>query len=569
VKDLSANALRCLLEFIVGDAALKYTPLLLHELGIPGDCGAPSWTMDELAPGRDFSVVVVGAGMSGLVMAHRLAQAKIPFVVVEKNAEVGGTWWENSYPGCRLDTSNFAYSYSFAQKDDWPYQYSPQGAILEYFRDVTDLLSLRQHIQFGVEAKEAAYNADTKRWKLSVQTSTGQVKSIEANVVILAVGQLNRPKLPDIPGRDSFRGTSFHSSNWNHDVDLRGRKVGVIGTGASAFQIIPAIAEQVSELTVYQRTPAWMLPAPNYHKPLASGLTWLFRHIPYYHRWFRFYQFWVSAENRLPFFTVDPAWKADDSVSAANEQLRKALFDHLAPQYEDRPDLLPKVIPRYPPGAKRMLRDNGVWAATLKRANVELVTAPIAEITPTGVRTNDEIERAADVLIYATGFLASDFYGPIRILGVDGQDLQRVWDGDARAYLGGCVPGFPNLFSLFGPNTALVINGSIFFMSECASNYVIECLRLMLKGDCEAMECRPEAYESFAAEVDAGNAQMAWGGISTVNSWYRNKYGRASQAWPFPLAEYWSRTRRPDLSAFLLTSRTNQRQITELCATTD
>jgi 4-hydroxyacetophenone monooxygenase len=216
-----------------------------------------------------------------------------------------------------------------------------------------------------------------------------------------------------------------------------------------------------------------------------------------------------------------------------------------------------------------MLRDNGVWAATLKRANVELVTAPIAEITPTGVRTNDEIERAADVLIYATGFLASDFYGPIRILGVDGQDLQRVWDGDARAYLGGCVPGFPNLFSLFGPNTALVINGSIFFMSECASNYVIECLRLMLKGDCEAMECRPEAYESFAAEVDAGNAQMAWGGISTVNSWYRNKYGRASQAWPFPLAEYWSRTRRPDLSAFLLTSRTNQRQITELCATTD
>jgi 4-hydroxyacetophenone monooxygenase len=312
-----------------------------------------------------------------------------------------------------------------------------------------------------------------------------------------------------------------------------------------------------------------MLPAPNYHKPLATGLTWLFRHIPYYHRWFRFYQFWVSAENRLPFFTVDPAWKGRDSVSAANEQLRTALFNHLAPQYEDRPDLLPKVIPAYPPGAKRMLRDNGVWAATLKRANVDLVTTPISEITEAGVRTCDGVERPADVLIYATGFLASDFYGPIRIRGAQGADLQDVWKGDARAYLGGCVPGFPNLFSLFGPNTALVINGSIFFMSECATNYIMECLRVMLERDCDAMECRADAYERFAAEVDAGNAKMAWGGISTVNSWYRNKFGRASQAWPFPLADYWDRTRWPDLSAFVLTRRAKCEAVADSCATTD
>jgi 4-hydroxyacetophenone monooxygenase len=548
--DLSAERLQELLEFICGDAAVRYMPLLLHELGIPSDRGAPAWHKNTVAPDEPFSVIVVGAGMSGLVMAHRLAQAGIQFTVVEKNPEVGGTWWENSYPGCRLDTSNFAYSYSFAQKDDWPSHYSPQGAILDYFREVTQLLSLRPHIQFNVEAKVATYDPNRRRWTLEVEDASGEQRSLEANAVILAVGQLNRPKLPDISGRDSFRGTSFHSAQWREDIDLRGARVGVIGTGASAFQIIPAIAEDVAQLTVYQRTPAWMLPAPNYHKPLASGLMWLFRHIPYYHRWFRFYQFWVSSENRLPFFTVDPSWPAGPSVGHENEQLRQALYNHLAPQYADRPDLLTKVIPDYPPGAKRMLRDNGVWAATLHRDNVELVTTPIAQIAPDSVRTADGIDRKADVLIYATGFYASDFYGPIRIHGADGRELDRVWDGDARTYLGGCVPGFPNLFSLFGPNTALVINGSIFFMSECASNYILECLRIMLERRAHEMECLPEAYERYCAEVDAGNRQRAWGGVSLVNSWYRNKFGRASQAWPFPLAEFWERTRCPDTAAF-------------------
>jgi 4-hydroxyacetophenone monooxygenase len=549
--DMTTAELMKLIAFITGDGTERYASLLLHELAIPQDRGAPTWTKADLAPESDFSVAVIGAGMSGLVVAHRLAQAQIPVVVIEKNSEVGGTWWENSYPGCRLDTSNYAYSYSFAQKDDWPNYYSTQKTILKYLQNVADLFSVRKLIQFNTEVLSAAFDEDNKRWKLRLRRGSGAIETLETNVVVAAVGQLNRPKLPDIPGLSAFKGASFHSSQWRHDIDLRNRKVGIVGTGASAFQIVPAIAGEVAELKVYQRTPAWMLPAPNYHKPVDPGLMWLFRHIPYYHRWFRFYQFWISSENRLPFFTIEDNWEGKVSVSSANESLRQALFDHLAPQYADRPDLLAKVVPSYPPGAKRMLRDNGVWAATLKRENVELVTAAIEQVTSRGIRTRDGREREADVLIYATGFNASDHLEPMTIVGRGGRDLHAYWNGDARAFLGGCIPGFPNFFSVYGPNTSLIINGSIFFMSECTTNYIMECLRLLLEKKCGTIECRAEAYESYSAEVDAGNARMVWGGISSVSSWYRNKFGRASQAWPFTLGDYWNRTRHPDPESFL------------------
>lgn len=547
----TAEMLR-LIEFITGKGNDKYLSLLLHELGIPSDAGAPNWSKSEIEPLRQFRVAIIGAGMSGLVMAHRLSQAGIEFVVFEKNPEVGGTWWENSYPGCRLDTSNFAYSYSFAQKDDWPSQYSTQRTIADYFCEVANLFDLRKSIRFEREVISADFDDHKKVWQLGIRLPSGAIEKSTFQAIVSAVGQLNRPKMPDIPGREHFTGPAFHSARWRSDVDLEGKRVGVIGTGASAFQIIPSIADKVAELTIYQRTPTWMLPAPNYHKALPVGLMWLFSHLPFYHRWFRFYQFWVSSENRLPFFQIEDGWPSKHSVSPANDRLRQALYDHMAPQYEDRPDLLAKVIPEHPPGAKRMLRDNGVWAATLKRSNVELVTTPIVEITRNSVKTVDECERVADVIIYATGFNASDFLEPMKVRGADGIDLHDFWGGDARAYLGGCVPGFPNLFSVFGPNTALVINGSIFFMSECGVNYILGCLRMLLETGRRAMDVRAEAFQRYCAEVDAGNARMAWGGISLVNSWYRNKFGRAAQAWPFTLGDFWTRTRAPDPSCFIL-----------------
>lgn len=543
--DPSPQQLEQLMEFITGDAPTEYLPLMSHELGLPHDVGAPGWTKQEVAPDVDFTVAVIGAGMSGLVAAHRLDQAGIPFVVFEKNPDVGGAWYENSYPGCRLDTSNFAYSFSFAQKADWPQEFSPRDAIHGYFRDVSEELSLRPHIQFDTEVLSATYDDDTATWELWVRRAGGSQESLRVSAVITAVGQLNRPHLPDIDGRDSFAGASWHSAQWNHDMDLDGLRVAVIGTGASAYQVVPSVAGRVGELTVFQRTPPWMLPTPAYHDDLSPGLRWLFGRLPYYHRWFRFYQFWMSVEGRRPFVQVDPEWQHDVSVSAANEELRQALVEHLHTQFGDRPDLLAKVMPSYPPGAKRMMRDNGVWPAALKQDNVHLVTEGIGEITPSGIRTRDGVEHAVDVIIYATGFKAQDFLAPMTIRGKAGLDLHEHWKGDARAFLGINVPGFPNLFCVYGPNTNLVINGSIILFSENAVHYTLECIRMLLRNGHRAMDCRQDVFDSYNRRVDEGNKLMAWG-ASSVHSWYKNALGRVAQIWPFPILEYWQLTRCPD-----------------------
>ncbi|MGH8867772.1 MAG: flavin-containing monooxygenase [Actinomycetes bacterium] len=547
--DPGPEQLRQLMAFIAGDAPEEYLPLMSHELGLPDDAGAPGWTMQEVAPDADFSVAVIGAGMSGLVAAHRLAQAGVPFVVLEKNPEVGGVWYENSYPGCRLDTNNFAYSFSFAQKADWPQQFSPRDAIRDYFRDVSEEFGLRQHIRFRTEALAATYDEDTATWTVRLRTPDRSEESLRVSAVVTAVGQLNRPSLPDIAGRDSFAGLSWHSAQWNHDVDLRGLRVAVVGTGASAYQVVPSIAGQVRELTVFQRTPPWMLPTPAYHDDIPAGMRWLFGRVPSYHRWFRFYQFWMSVEGRRPFVQVDPEWEHDVSVSEANEALRQALVHHLHAQFGDRPDLLAKVVPDYPPGAKRMMRDNGVWPAALKQDNVHLVTEGIEEITPDGIMTRDGTLHAVDVIVYATGFRASEFLAPMTVRGKDGLDLHEHWKGDARAFLGINVPGFPNLFCVYGPNTNLVINGSILLFSENAVHYTLECLRMLLEGGHRAMDCRREPFDSYNRRIDEGNACMAWG-ASTVNSWYKNELGRVAQVWPFPILEYWQLTRAPDAAHY-------------------
>ncbi len=366
----SDDVLLRIMEYAVGGTEMAaYLPLLEEELAYRGeDRRAPAWLADSDV---DLHVLIIGAGMSGLLAAHRLHQAGVSFVIVEKDREVGGTWWENSYPGCRVDNPNHNYSYSFAQRHDWPFHFSTQDVLLDYFRNCADTFELREHIHFNTEVESATWDDATETWTVDVRGPAGP-ETMRANAIISAVGQLNRPKLPEIAGRDLFEGPSFHSARWNHDVDLRGKRVGVIGTGASAMQFIPEIATEVGELTVFQRTPAWMGPTPDYHAPVSDGLKWLYAHVPSYSEWNRFWIFWRMGDGGLPNFRVDPEWPANgESVSAVNDFVRLVLVEYLKAEFGDRPDLLDKVTPHYPPGAKRMIRDNGIWARTLKRDNVQ------------------------------------------------------------------------------------------------------------------------------------------------------------------------------------------------------
>jgi 4-hydroxyacetophenone monooxygenase len=542
------TALLRIMEYAVGGSAMDpYLPLLEEELAYRGeDRRAPGWTRSDLAPDRKFSVVIVGAGMSGLLVAHRLRQAGIDFTIIEKNDDVGGTWLENVYPGCRVDNPNHNYSYSFAQRHDWPLHYSTQEVLLDYFENCADAFDLRSAIRLGTEVVRATWSDRDAQWSVLVRDHNGKEETLTADAIVSAVGQLNRPNYPDIAGRESFAGPSFHSASWDHSVDLNGKRVAVIGTGASAVQFIPEIAPVVGELLVFQRTPPWLGPTPDYHDPVSNEQRWLYAHVPSYSEWNRFWIFWRMGDGVLPGVTVDPQWdQSTGAVSFFNDMMRVMLTEYLKGEFGDRPDLLEHVVPTYPPAAKRLLRDNGVWGGALKRENTRLVTTGIREITPSSIVTDDGVAHDVDVIIYGTGFQASKFLTPMTITGRGGIDLHEQWGGDARAYLGVTVPGFPNLFCLYGPNTNIVINGSIVYFSECGVRYILGLVKLLLEHDHRALDVRKDVHDEFNEQVDAENKRMAWG-AAEVNSWYKNEHGRVAQNWPFTLLEYWQRTLAPD-----------------------
>jgi 4-hydroxyacetophenone monooxygenase len=534
-----------MVNFVIGtEVHGDYAEFLTAELAMDDNdpYAVPELAAVPAAQRAKFKVVIVGSGMSGLLAGIRLQEAGIPFEIIERHANVGGTWYQNTYPGCRVDSPNHTYSYSF-RPNDWPQFYSQQEVLRQYFDKTADDYGLRKHIRFNTEVKSCAYDDKTAQWNVVVQKKDGKQETLVANAVISAVGQLNRPKWPDIPGQDRFKGIAFHSTQWQHEHDLTGKRVLVIGTGASAFQFAPEVAKVAKEVVIFQRTPPWVSMTPEYHDNVPEGKHWLLNHVPYYAKWYRFAMFWRMAEGILAAVKKDPAWNDQThSISAENDELRKMFTQILAELCGDDKELLEKVTPQYPPGGKRILFDNGNWIRALRRDNVKLVTDRIAEINETGVKTVDGKQYDADVLIYGTGFLASRFLWPMEVKGKGGVDLQKQWNGDPRAYLGITIPNFPNLFCLYGPNTNIVVNGSIVFFSECEVRYVLNCIRLLLEKGHAALEPKKDVHDAYNRKIDEGNLMMAWG-AANVPTWYKNEKGRVTQNWPFTLVEYWNQTR--------------------------
>ncbi|MGO1543798.1 MAG: flavin-containing monooxygenase [Gulosibacter sp.] len=525
---------------------------LKHEFDLhPEKNGAADWHFEDLAKDRAFEVLVVGAGISGIAAAWRLQETGIPFTWIEGSHRIGGTWWKNNYPGVRLDTPTYGYSFSFAQKTDWPHQFATGPQVLDYLEEVFQKAGWsNDDVEFDTHLVEAAFDEETGTWEATTRTKSGEVRKRRFNAVMSGIGQLDHPFIPDWPGQDRFTGESMHSAAWNHDVDLRGKRVAVIGTGASAYQIVPAIVDDVEQLYVFQRSAPWMLPAPTYHETMSEAAEWLHAKVPHYGHLFRL---WVTAggiDGRIHIAKAEPGWEgAPHSVSAENEKFRQAIIERYREQYADRPELLDVAIPHYPPSAKRMLRDNGVWAEAIKAPKTRVVTSGLESFDETGLITGDGEHLDVDVVIYATGFRPSDYLDPIKIYGRGGTEIHDYWGGDAKGFAGITVPGFPNLFMLLGPNTGGVVAGGLHFMIERAAEYAVKSIKEILVHDAKALDLKQEALDRHIAWVDNENYRMTWG-QEYVKTWYKNKFNRVSQVWPFRTSEYWNVTETVNLDDY-------------------
>lgn len=548
----SSETIGEMMSFATGEEVPEaYVPMMQEEMALDGrDAREVAWNDVPLEARQNFRVLVIGAGMSGLLSAIRLEECGVPYEVVEKNGEVGGTWLENSYPGCRVDVANHFYCYSFEPNPDWTEYFSKQPELKRYFERCATKYGIRSHIRFETEVVSAQWDDDTALWSVQTRDADGIEEERQYNAIVSGVGQLNRPKLPEIPGRDSFSGPAFHSARWNHDVDLKGKRVAVVGSGASALQLVPEVAEEAAQLFVLQRSPAWMSPNPKYHRAVPEGKRWLLRHVPYYARWYRFLLFWPASDGLMPSLVVDPSWPHHDrSVNELNEQTRIAFTEYMKFQVGDDEDLLEKVVPKYPPFVKRMLQDNGSWLSTLAKDHVELVTEPIRKITESGFALEDGRAIDVDVIVYATGFHANKFLWPMEILGRDGVSLRETWGEEPFAYLGVTVPRFPNLFCLYGPGTNLAHAGSIIFHSECQVRYIMGCLRALLRDGHAAMECKSDVAEAYERRRVEATERTVWAHTGT-RSWYKNEAGRVTTVSPWLLVDYWGWTREPDLSDY-------------------
>ena len=478
-------------------------------------------------------IAVVGSGFSGLGLGRGLKQAGIDdFVLLERGGDVGGTWRDNTYPGCQCDVPSHLYSFSFAPNPDWTRTYSTQPEIQAYLRRCADDFGLRPHLRTDCTVEQAHWDDATSTWV--VETSTGTVR---ADVVVSAHGGLAEPSIPDVPGLDDFEGHTFHSARWDHDHDLTGRRVAVVGTGASAIQIIPKIQPLAERLTVLQRTPAWVLPHTD--RPVTRFERRLYRRVPALQRAVRSL-IYLSRELLVVALAKNPR---------LTKPIRRLATKHLDAKVRD-PELRKRLTPRYDPGCKRLLLSDDYYPA-LTQPNVDVVTDGIERITATGIRTTDGVEHEVDTIIFATGFLVTDNPIAARVKGRDGQTLADAWQATGpRCYLGSTIPGFPNLFLMTGPNTGIG-HTSLVYMIESQIPYVLGGLRVLDRPDVDAVDLRPEVLDAFDDELQRKLKRSVWN-AGGCQSWYLHESGRNATLWPDFTWRFRQRTKRFDVENYEL-----------------
>ena len=530
--------------------APEYAPLMREEMGfVPREARWRRRPPNHVL--AQHHVLIVGAGVCAIALAVALGQLGISYTIVEKNAELGGTWYVNRYPGCGVDTPNHSYSYSFGSRNAWTRYFCQREELLNYLKKVAAEYGIREHLRLNTQLTSSRWDESKRRWISTLTTKEGE-ESFESTVLVSAIGQLNDPSRAHFKGEEDFHGLILHSALWSEDIKLDDKRVAVIGTGATAMQLVPSIANHVASVTVFQRTAQWARPVEGYSDPITEGARWVLAHLPFYVQWYRFNMFWRYGDGLLPFLRKDPAWPYPGrAVNKGNDRHREELTDFIRSELKDRPDLIDKCVPTYPPYGKRILLDNG-WYKTLAKSNVELVSDEIDRFTRDGILTKDGKERPFDITVVATGFKVTEMAARLDITGRDGRNLRDKWaDDNPTAYLGLTVPEFPNFFCMLGPNSGPAHGGSVIFQSECQSRYISACLVEMIERGISAIDVRQDVLDEYVRKVDIEHEAMIWThpGMTT---YYRNKHGRVFSAMPWRFVDYWAMTHDADLDRYRL-----------------
>jgi 4-hydroxyacetophenone monooxygenase len=497
-----------------------------------------------------FHAVIVGAGMSGIAMALQFKQLGLPFTIIERQNETGGTWSLNTYPGARVDVPSHHYEFSFVKNYPWKSYFATQEELNSYLKYCCDEYDLNDNIHLNREVESATWDAAQKRWEIVTKdVNTGQIQPYTADIMVSASGVFHTPNIPDLDGLEAFDGKIFHTTQWDHSVDIDGLRIGLIGNGSTGVQLMPQLARKASRLSVFQRTASWMMPLEGYFDAVPDGTQWLFDNMPYYRNWYRFGLFYTNVDDVASLQEYDREWqKSGGRISRRHDGMSEAWEAFLRDKFADRPDLLQKCLPSHLPWAKRPIVESG-WYDCLRLPNVELVTETIEQVTSRGILTSDGIAHELDVIVLGAGFKATEFLWPASYVGRDGVALGEMWaDDGARAYLGVTMPNFPNLFMMYGPNGQPRTIG-IFAWSELWSRYIASCVREMLEGGFETVECRRDRFATYNQALDERMERLIWTHPGQTN-YYVNQWGRVGLNMPWNSTEYFEMIESPEFSDY-------------------
>jgi 4-hydroxyacetophenone monooxygenase len=495
-----------------------------------------------------FKVIVIGGGISGLAAAVQFKRLGLNFQVLERQGAIGGTWLLNSYPEARVDTSSFLFQFKFVKNYPWSEYFASAGETRQYLDDVAERYQVKDHFYFNREVVSAVWHEDTSEWELTVQHADGHTETMWCNAIVSGSGLFATPnKEPNIKGYKDYKRPTFHTAKWDHSVDYRDKRIALLGTGSTGTQLAPALAREAKSLTVYQRTPNWIMNMDGYRDLIDEYARYVFDNMPYYWNWYC-YSSHITSQQLQHLQSYDREWQAKGGIiNERNDKAREALTEYIKSKAEGVPGLLEKILPKHAPLVRRLVVDNGFYDM-LQRDNVELVTDTIDTFTETGIKTADGKEREFDIVVLGTGFKTSQYFFPCKYVGRDGATMEELWKKDgARSYLGLVMPGFPNFFSFYGPNHQ-PRSGGFYSWGEIWAAYTASCIVHLIENDKKSMHCRKDVFDAYNTRLDAKCKSLIW--EEAGHGYYVNEWGRSGVNVPWDTADYHRMVSKPDFNDF-------------------